>query len=224
MPRRVFKVLASCEGRAWRFPLVVIALALLIKTLASGWVKQMEWISPIMPPEFQYYLPEEQDRLMRALALANGPLFVYVFPALANLLGMFLQWSILSGALRTCLRILRDKTPGVVIRNITAWASLPLALRAFIQAFYIILAGRQIYQTGMAGLAPAGNLLMASIFGGLDIYLFWQVFLIYVGNKYTAHIPLWKSIPAVLISIIIVLSLSTAVTMGLTILRGILSA
>jgi hypothetical protein len=223
MPRRVFKALATEERRVWGFPLLVIALALLIKTLASGWVKQMELIIPALPPEFQYYLPEEQERLMRALELTKGPLFVYIFPSFGSLLGMFLQWLILSGAMRTALRTLRDKTPGVIIRNIIAWGSLPFALRYLIQAAYIFLAGRQITQTGLAVLAQPGDPLMLSFWSGLDIYLIWQVFLILLGCKYTARIPLWKSIPSLFVSIFIVLVLSAIVSMGMDTLGGMLT-
>ena len=224
MPRRVFKALAEEERRIWGFPLLIIGLALLIRTLASGWVKQMEMVIPALPPEFQYYLPEEQERLMRALELTKGPLFVYIFPAFGSLLGMFMQWFVLSGVMRTSLRMLRDKTSGVIIRNITAWGSLPFTLRYFIQAVYIFLAGRQITQTGLAGLAEPGDPLMLSFWGSLDIYLIWQVFLILLGCKYTARIPLWKSIPSLLVSIFIVLVLSAIVSMGMDTLGGMLSA
>lgn len=202
----------------------MIALALLLKTLASGWVKQMAYITPPMPPEFQYYLPEEQERLVHALELANGPLFVYIFPFMGDVLGMFLQWLVLSGLVRTGLRILHDRSRGVLIRNITAWASLPFGLRYFIQAVYIILAGRQITLTGLAGLAPAGDLLALSFFGSIDIYLLWQVFLLFLGNKYAARIPSWKSVPVVIGSVFIVLVLSAVVSMGMGILSGMLSA
>ncbi len=227
-PRKILKAIAAEERRIWVFPLLVISAGLLVFTFTRGWVQSSTRPEVVFPPDYQYYLPDEQQNLQNALALANGPVFVYLFPAIAALAGLGLYWLVYSGLLVSGFRILRGRCSGRSIRNLTAWAMLPMILRFFIQSIYMVLSGEVIKTTGMSGVVFSSDALQQSIgayfLSGVDIYLIWQMALLIIGGRYCAKISWWQSLPTVVVSTGMILMSVAVLNSGLSALGSILAA
>jgi hypothetical protein len=85
---------------------------------------------------------------------------------------------------------------------------------------------------GLSGFAPAGEGITSALLGGIlssiDIYLVWQIVLLYIGVRVSSQLPRAKCWLAVLLTMIIVLALRAlpaailAQFGGLTVIRPFL--
>lgn len=163
------------------------------------------------PPDFQYYTPEQQAQYTQAIQSTQGPVFVYVLPSITSLLGVWIGWLILGGILHLVTTLLGGRGSTTVSMNIVAWGSLPFALRAIIQILYLLISKNLINNPGLSGFGPTSNSGWLLFFGQLlkliDIYLIWQIYLLIIGVRSSAALPITKSTIGVILSVAIILTI-----------------
>lgn len=217
-PRRTFQSIASQTTATWLTPLIILSLAVLINILVVGKFKNQAAMTGEItyPPDFQYYTPEQQAQYMQAAQSTQGPVFIYVLPAIASLLGVWLGWLILGGIVHLVTTLLGGRGSTILSMNIVAWASLPLALREIIQVIYILVSKRLIASPGLSGFSPAEArglaLFLSLLLGFIDIYLIWQILLIITGVRISTKLNSAKTTFGVVISVLIILILQTGLS------------
>jgi hypothetical protein len=212
-PRLSFQRIASVSFAIWITPLLVISCLVLINTLAVGRIKSQAVITGELtyPPDYQYYTPEQQAQYMQAAQSTQGPVFIYVLPVIASLLGVWIVWLILGGVLHLVTTLFGGRGSTVMSMNIVAWASLPLALRALIQVIYTLVTKNAISNPGLSGFSPTGDtgllLFVGQVLRLIDIYIVWQILLLMLGVRTATALSISKSIICVLLAIFVILAL-----------------
>lgn len=212
-PRQAFAKIADQEQGTWQTPILLRTLIALAATLIAGWLKQKIALAGglPLPPDFQYYTPEQQAQFMQAAQTTQGPVFMYVLPAIGTVLGVWLGWLLTGGLLHLISTLLGGRGETSASMNMTAWASLPLALRDVARSVAMLISQRLISNPGLSGFAPTfeGNLaiFLAKLLALLDLYLIWHSILLILGLRATASLPTGKAVSAALLTVLIILSL-----------------
>ncbi len=220
-PRQMFAELAEENRSSWFLPLALLTLVVLLGVIANGSVKQANAMTGeiSLPRDFQYYPPEMQERFMQATQATSSPTFLYVMPALLRVSGIFVLWLITGGLLHLILTMFGGRAPGGTVLNVAAWSVMPLAVRAAIRFFYVLFSRHLIISQGLSGFAPAGTgtlaLLLSATLALIDIYLFWQIALVFIGTRAASGLPATKNLSAVLITFILLVGLQVLVGYGL---------
>ncbi len=209
-PRRTLAAITRQERAVWLLPLLILSVLALATVFAAGPLRQAAAAAnPPEPPEsFQWMTPEQQQQYLDAQASAYGPVQVYVFPAISALASVWLSWFLLGAVLHLALTTLGSSNSITMTTayNITAWASLPFALRHLVQLSAMLGGKTLINNPGLSGfLAPdaSGWLLFARLLlGAIDLYLIWQIFLLWTGVRVTG-MARGKAFTAVLISVLL---------------------
>ncbi len=209
-PRQTFRQITGQSGSLWIRPLMILSLFALLRVGVTGPIKQQMAISgQTLPPDFEYYSPEMQMQFEQAMAATRSPVFIYVFPALTSLLGIWFGWMIVGGLLHLMLTILGGRGDTGTAMNLVAWAGLPFALRDIVRIGFTLITHRLITTPGLAGFAPAsgGTLAtyLAALLGLVDIYLIWHILLLVIGTKIANDLTTGKSFIAVTFIILPVL-------------------
>src|SRR4030042_2951921 len=223
-PRRAFQHISSSTTSTWLTPLLLLSCLVLINTLVAGRLNnQAAMLGEISyPPDYQYYTPEQQAQYTQSLQSPQGPVFVYVLPGIASLIGVWIGWLILGGILHLIATMLGGRGSTATSMNIVAWGSIPLAFRALVQFLFMLITKNLISSPGLSGFSPTGDsgwLLYVSQFMKLiDIYVVWQIILIIIGIRVSTAISAAKSSIGVLLTVVIILALQA----GLFYLAGLL--
>jgi hypothetical protein len=230
-PRQTFAKIASQTRGVWLTPILILSLTALLQVLVTGSIKQAAALSGevSLPPNFQYYSPEQQAQFQQAMAATSGPVFLYVFPAIVALFRVWLGWLLVGGLLHLVLTMLGGRGDTGAAMNLVAWASLPLALRELVRAAAMYSSKQLISAPGISGfVTPDGgnlSLFLASLLALVDIYLVWHAILLIVGVRAGNGISSAKATGGVFITLLIVLTLQTLISYfttklgGLTIIR-----
>jgi hypothetical protein len=223
-PRRVFEQITSHTSPVWLTPLLILSIAVLINVLVVGRLKsQAALMGEITyPPDFQYYTAEQQAQYMQAIQSTQGPVFIYVLPAITSILGVWFGWLILGGVLHLVTTLFGGRGSTAITINIVAWASMPLVVHELVQIIYMLISHKLISNAGLSGFIPAAEsgwlLVIGQILKLVDIYLIWQILLLILGVRLsTGLLPIKTSI-GVILSVLIILLLQT----GLSYLGSIL--
>jgi Yip1 domain len=223
-PRRAFQQIAGMTTAVWITPLLILSFFVMINVLISGRIKNQAAMSGEItyPPDFQYYTPEQQAQYTQAIQSTQGPVFVYVLPAITSLIGVWLSWLILGGVLHLIATLLGGRGNTAISMNIVAWASLPLALRSVVQIIYMLATKNLIVSQGLSGFSPTGDagwmLFITQILKLIDIYIVWQLVLMILGVHIATGLSKFKSTGGVLLSIFLIILLKA----GLYYLVGVL--
>jgi hypothetical protein len=217
-PRKLFQQIASHTSANWFTPLLILSVMVLINVAVTGRLKsqaaQMGEIT--YPPDFEYYTPEQQAQYMQAIQSTQGPVFIYVLPAIAYLAGVWFGWLILGGLLHLVTTLAGGRGSTAISMNIVAWASIPLAIREGVQILYMLFTKSLINNPGLSGFSLAGDARLAIFFNQflriIDIYLIWQVILIILGVKLSTGLSKTKSSLTVIITILIILLVRTGLS------------
>lgn len=230
-PRAAFANIAAQSGRVWLTPMLVLSLTSLVRVLVTGYLRQQAALAGgfTLPPEYQYYSPEQQAQFMQAMQATQGPVFLYVFPAISALLGVWVGWLLVSGLVHLVLTLLGGRGDTSPSTNLVAWASLPFALRDLVRIVAMWSTKQLIQAPGLAGFAPAdasgGAAYLAVLLALVDIYVIWHIFLLVVGVRTGNGLAPVKAIGGVVFSIALVVGLQallgflTGQLGGLTIIR-----
>jgi hypothetical protein len=214
-PRLAFKRISAVSSAVWITPLLVISCLVLLNTLVTSKLKyQVSQTSEITyPPDFQYYTPEQQAQYVEATQSTQGPVFVYVLPAISSLLGVWIGWLILGGIIHLVTTLFGGRGSTVMSMNIVAWASMPIAVRAFIQIIYMLFMKQLISNTGISGFSPAGDSILILLIGQfmklVDIYIIWQILLLIIGVRSSTSLSLSKSAIGVILTILVLLAMQS---------------
>ena len=206
-PRLAFHNISTSTKSIWITPLLVLSFLVLVNALVAGYNKyqasQMGEIS--YPPDYQYYTPEQQAQYIQAIQSTQGPVFVYVLPAISSLLGVWIGWLILGGILHLVTTLLGGRGSTAMSMNIVAWASIPIALRALIQIIYMLVSKNLIASPGLSGFSPSGDsvliMYISQVLKLIDIFILWQILLLILGVRISTSLSASKSSVGVILTV-----------------------
>ena len=217
-PRLAFQRISSVPYAIWLTPLLILSCLVLINVLVTGRVKnQAALMGEISyPPDYQYYTPEQQAQYTQAIQSTQGPVFVYVLPAITSLLGIWIGWLILGGILHLVTTLFGGRGSTVLSMNIVGWASLPFAIRALVQIVYVLITNKIISSPGLSGFRPIGDagciVFLGLVLRLIDIYIIWQILLLISGVRLSTGLNNTKSSFGVIIAVLIILLLQTGLS------------
>lgn len=212
-PRHLFKQVVEATRDSWLTPLIIISIAELLRVGIEGWLKQnaASLGMPSLPPGSEFWTPEQQASYLQAAQAQNSPVFLYVFPAVLGLAGVWLNWLLLGSILHFVLTLFGGRSQTRTTLNVVAWALLPLAVRALLRAGYMWYTNQPITAASFAGYVPADIGVWGSylkyILTATDIFLIWALVLMTVGATIAATLPTRKAIFGVLLTVLVVLLL-----------------
>jgi len=211
-PRVTLPKIASANRNVWLTPLLILTLVAVITALVAGPIKKQaaEMGGLQLPDNFQYFTPEQQAQFQQAAQATQGPVFIYVFPALLGIARVWLGWLIAGGLLHLVLTLFGGRGNTGTTMNLVAWSALPLALRETVRTIAMLGTKQLIADPGLAGFAPAADNNLAIYAGNMlaqvDLYLLWHMVLLVLGIKAANGLSGSKVWAGVLITIFVVLS------------------
>ena len=226
-PKRAFQLITTSTISTWLSPLVIISILVVINVLVAGRLKyQAAMMGQITyPPNYQYYTPEQQAQYTQTIQSTQGPVFVYVLPALAALIGVWFGWLILGGVLHLVTTLLGGRGSTAISMNIVAWGSLPMAVHAAVQISFMLITKNLISSAGLSGFSPTGDSGLAVFVGQLlrliDLYVVWQIILIILGVRLSTALSSVKSSVVVILTVVIILLLQAGFSYLLTLLGNL---
>ena len=231
-PARTLKTVVERDHPFWQTPLLILSvLAILVVLVGAPIRTQLSQQVGELPPDFQYWPPDQQEQYFASQANKANPLFIYLFPALGALIGIWLSWFLFGSILHLALTLSGSRGTSRQAINLVAWASLPFAIRSIVTILAILINKRLIEAAGVSGFIAADAQGFASfmrvLLAFVDIYLIWQVILLMVGSLPLTGLSRGKAWTAVLISVLLMLVLQTvpgyvsSLLSGLEITRGI---
>ncbi|MCS6993550.1 MAG: YIP1 family protein [Anaerolineales bacterium] len=187
-PRRHLAEMIASEPIAWQMPMLFLSLALVLRLLVSGYFQaQAAAMGQVpLPPDWQWWTPEMQNNYMQAIQQTQSPVFVYVIPMVLGLSGLWLGWLVLAGLLHLASTLLGGRGAMGSALGLTAWASIPFALRDLLRVVFMLAAGRAIASPGLSGFVTAtdaGAVFLAQILANVDIFFFWHLFLLVLAFR-----------------------------------------
>lgn len=214
-PRQVLKAIVQQEKSVWLVPLGLISILQIVKSAIEGpihsAVAQVSQAAAGMPVEEMGYLTEQEiAQIQQGAATTNGPFFTIVIPALLSVLGIWISWVLLGSILHLGLTLAGNRNNAGASLNLSAWASLPLAIRIIVQIIATAATRQVISNPGLSGfLSPQGNfgIFIAVVLSLLDIYLIWQVIYLIIGARQMGNIARGRVIFTVIACVVIVLLL-----------------
>ncbi len=212
-PRATLEKVSGQEKGVWLTPLLILCTLAVIAVLVAGPISQQAALSGgNLPPDFQYWLPEEQERYLASQASMTGPVSLYVFPALGVVAGIFIRWFLLGSILHLILTLAGSRSSNTSALNLVGWASLPLALRSLVQIIGMLTSRSLISKPGLSGFAAAdatgATAFLGAILALVDIYLIWQIILLLVGVVPMSRLAKGKAWVLTLVAVAILLSLA----------------
>jgi hypothetical protein len=210
-PRQEFENHVDQKKGTWLAPLLLLSITYLLIVLVGGYFRAraaaMGEIS--LPSDWQWWSSDMQENYMQAVQATQGPVFLYIIPAVTGLAGLWLGWGILSGLLHLGSTLLGGRGTITSALNITAWSSLPFAVRDLLRILFIIIAKHPVSNAGLSGFVTGtegGALYLANLLKNLDIFLIWQVLLLILGFRIIDLLPRGKALAGVVIVVFIVLA------------------
>jgi hypothetical protein len=214
-PAATFKTIGEQERSVWLTPLLLLSLLAIIFTLMSAPARiqaaqaQINMATP--PDNFQWWSEEQQQQWYESQSNKIGPMFIYVFPALGELAGVWIPWLLLGSILNIALTLNGSRGNGTLLFNLTGWSMLPLAVRYVVRAVAVLISGQVIQSPGLSGLVTADGggfmTFLQPFLAHIDVYVIWMLVLLIVGVLHVSGLPRGKAIAAVAVSILLVLAL-----------------
>jgi hypothetical protein len=186
-PARTMGNAARAEKPVWLLPLLIVSLLIIASVLAAGPIRaQAAQSGAVLPPDYQYWSVEQQNQYQAAQQNASSPLFIYVFPALGKLLGLWTGWLLTSILLHLGLTIAGSNATQLRAFNLAGWAALPLGLRHLVQAAAAIAASTVVANPGLSGFissdAEGFKAFLRALAALVDLYWMWQLLLLLLGS------------------------------------------
>ena len=211
-PRRTLTAISEQSHAVWITPLLVLSVLAIVAVLAASPVRQLAaQMGSEIPPDFEWWSPEQQQQFMEAQANSSGPMFTIVFPALGAVLGLWVGWFLLGSILHLALTLAGSRSTNTAALNLAGWAMLPLALRMIVQTIAVLANKQLIAGQGLSGFIAAdatGFLLyLRSMLGFVDIYFLWMVALLLTGAAIISGLRRGKAWLTVLATVLILLAL-----------------
>jgi hypothetical protein len=226
-PRKTFADIAGKAKGTWLTPLLLLSITEIAAVLVAGPIKiaiaQMQ--GPNLPPDYQYFTPEDQERFLQAAQATQGPVFIYVFPSILALGRVWFGWLLVGGMLHLFLTMLGGRGNTGTTMNLVAWGGLPFAIRDLVRIISMLVTHQIINHPGVTGFAPAGDsgmsIFLNKLFAYFDFYLLWHIILLVVGVRVATGLGLSKTWTGTLITFVIVLSLQALIGYLASLLGGL---
>ena len=188
-PTRTLEKIVS-DGKAnWLTPLLILSVAAILGVLVAAPMKPTSTggEASSLPPEYQYYSPEQLAQIEQANTVANGPVFRYVFPIGLSVAKVWLGWLIVGASLHLILTLIGGRSSSSAMMNMVAWAGLPFAIREIVRIFYMLVTKGLIQSPGLSGFAPqdggTAGLILVQLLRLNDVYWIWHVILLVIGVR-----------------------------------------
>ena len=226
-PRQVFSEITAREKRVWLRPMLVLSLLVLILSLAGGPARlsNMQMNTGEMPEEFPYWSEEQQNQYFQGQAEMQGPLFIYIFPSLISLAGLWLGWFLLGNILHLMMTFKGSRQVQGAYLDLVAWAVMPFAIRCLVQTIALLVTRQLIDDPGLSGfLNPgesAGLTFLNVLLGMLDIYSLGFVFLLWVGAPIISGLKPEKAWWVTILAVMIFAILASLPTFAMSQLSGL---
>lgn len=213
-PKQVFSAIASTEKGVWLKPMLVLTVLVLILSVAAGPARlQNAQMGLGQPPEdFQYWSEEQQNQFFEGQQAMQSPLFIYIFPLIGSLIGLWVGWFALGSILHLLMTFAGSRQPQGAYLNLTAWAAVPFALRSLIQIIAVATTRQVISSPGLSGFITAGQSggldLLRTLLGMVDIYAIGFAILLFIGAPIVSGLKVEKSrwVTAVALVIFVILA------------------
>ena len=157
-----------------------------------------------LPPDWEFWTPEMQNNYMQAQQATQGPTFLYVFPLVGALAGLWVGWFLLAGLLHFGSTLLGGRGSMQGALNIVAWGSLPFALRDLLRIVFMLSTGHAIVSPGLSGFVSSTGF-VAQLLMRFDIFLIWNLILLVIGFSIAEGLSRGKAVAGVLTVILLVL-------------------
>lgn len=230
-PTRTLKTIVERDHPVWLTPLLILSLLAIVLVLVGAPIRaeQAQQVGEL-PPDFQYWGPQQQEEYLAAQGNKANPIFIYLFPALGSLIGIWLSWFLLGSILHLALTLSGSRGNSGQAVNLVGWAGLPIALRYIVQAIAILASHRLVQSSGVSGFISAEaegiTAFLRILLGFVDIYWIWQVVLLMIGVLPLTGLTRGKAWTAVLTSVILLLIIQSvpgyvsSLLGGLSLTRG----
>lgn len=212
-PRTALTRIVEQNRPIWRVPILLLLLVTIGQSLVAGSITAAARAAGevVLPPNFEFYTPEQQAQFQQAATATDNVTFNYILPALGAALGVLFLWLLVSWLLHLVLTLLGGRGTSQQIINVVAWASLPFALRGLVQIVAMLATDRLVAGGGLSGFAPVGEgsllALLAGVLEQIDIYAIWHILLVYVGARLSSQLSRGKCWLAVLLVFALVMAL-----------------
>lgn len=211
-PARTLKTIVERDSPVWLTPLLILSILAIVLVLIRAPIHKAAALQGAeLPQDFQYWAPQQQEQYLAAQANKANPVFIYLFPTLGALAGIWLSWFLLGSILHLSLTLSGSRGTSGQAMNLAGWASLPLGLRSLVQVVGILVNRRLVQAAGVSGFlasdATGFTAFMRILLGFVDIYLIWQVILLMVGSLPLTGLSKVKAWTAVLVAVLLLLVL-----------------
>jgi|WetSurMetagenome_2_1015567.scaffolds.fasta_scaffold176324_2 hypothetical protein len=212
-PGATFQKIIAADGKTWWLPLVLLSVLQMVKNLVEISVRKAVALmaTPTLPQGMQYITPDQQGQIDQSVNYQSGIFFTFFLPLLLGLAGIWITWLILSSILHISLTLGGSRSGSGTTFNITAWASLPIALRLLIQIIGILITQILISHPGFSGfitIQGRATLIFSTLLGMIDIFFILQLVYLIIGTTHLAGVTTRKAIATVVISIGLTMLLS----------------
>jgi hypothetical protein len=226
-PRKSFTHIATETRAIWLTPLLLLSLTALMTAGAAGWLREQAAASGEiqLPPDFQYYSPEQQAQILQALEATSSPVFLYVFPAFITLTSVWAGWLLTGGLVHLALTMLGGRGEMSKTLNLVAWAGVPYMIRDVIRTGAMLTSSQLVMNPGLSGFITPGaagsNFFLASFLSLVDAYLIWHIALMVIGAKATSEISTGKAFAGIILSVALILALRAGIASGVSFLGSL---
>ena len=204
-PRQGVERLAAEEKPSWLTPMVVSSVTLLLYIVVSGFLRgRAAALGQVqLPADWMYWTPDMQNNYMQATQATQGPVFLYVIPAVAGLVRIWLSWLIVGGLLHLLSTLFGGRGKMSSALNVVAWAGLAYAVRDLLRVIFMLIAGHAIVNSGLSAFAAAPFL--NHLLANLDVFFIWYAILMGMGLSATDNLPRGKAAVGVAIVLLLML-------------------
>lgn len=196
-PGRTFEYLRDHAQKSWIFAAILALIFLLLPVVVSGPIASRQAQELFRTqieerPEMFQNMTEEQQQV--AINAAGNPLFFMVIPAAGVIFGLIISWLVWSGALHLVSTMSGGGNTFAQIWQMVVWSWLPFVVRGLMQTVYVLLTGKLITNAGLSGLVAGaqqsadvfaipgiGQLVLQSFLSRIDLFLLWNLVLIFIG-------------------------------------------
>jgi hypothetical protein len=210
-PRQTLKAIAEKNHSVWLVPLLLLMVTALVLVLVSAPVSSQNAPPMEMPPDFEYFSPEQQEQFLQAVDMGSSPINTIVFPLLLRYAGIWISWFLLGSILHLSLTLNGSRSSNRSALNLVAWSSIPFVIRDIVQIIAILITKQLILKPGLSGFLADGALgftaFLMAVLALVDFYLIWQIVLLVLGAQQISGLKSGKALLAVLIAVIVFLAL-----------------
>ena len=205
-PRQAFQEISADSRSTWLTPMLILTLTAALVVLVGGYQKSRAAMMGeiTLPPDWEFWTPEMQNNYMQAQQATQGPTFLYVFPLVGALAGLWVGWLLLAGLLHFGSTLLGGRGSMQSALNVVAWGSLPFALRDVLRVIFMLSTGNAIISPGLSGFASSAGFL-SQVLMRFDLFLIWSIILLVIGFGSAEGLSRGKAVAGVLTVLLLVL-------------------